>query len=418
MANSALVDPNQLIDSGQFLKELDKVNKAVQQWSGRLTQITNEVAEAFSASAAIITGGFDKINSAIDKASKIQEQFSDKISSTLKALEKLPDAIDLSGVEDVLLKVSGVAELLQGRIDSISEAVAAMSGQFDETVEAILEKFGSLIQFGEELPESVGLWIENLRERLLTEIPEIWESLTERIGEYAGQFSELWDNTFDLFTEHFHEAIATMLLEGESFSEVMRNVAGGFAKSMVAALVEIATNRLTLWAMEKGILGQQAKGDVARIQGEAQAGVELASLNAYSSTAAIPVTGPAQAPGASAVARAFTQPMAIAATAAAAASLAGMAHSGINDIPEQGTWLLDKNERVLSSGQNKDLTDFLTDEGSHSPEINNQFTFVIEAGAGQQADEDLADNLYTLFTSRLISDAKTNGPVRRAMIHG
>lgn len=40
----------------------------------------------------------------------------------------------------------------------------------------------------------------------------------------------------------------------------------------------------------------------------------------------------------------------------------GMAHSGIDNIPQEGTWLLDKGERVLSPRQNADLTQFLQNQ--------------------------------------------------------
>lgn len=43
----------------------------------------------------------------------------------------------------------------------------------------------------------------------------------------------------------------------------------------------------------------------------------------------------------------------------AATSLSGMAHDGLDQIPREGTWLLDKGERVLSSRQNSDLTSYL-----------------------------------------------------------
>lgn len=43
----------------------------------------------------------------------------------------------------------------------------------------------------------------------------------------------------------------------------------------------------------------------------------------------------------------------------AATALTGMAHSGIDQIPREGTWLLDKGERVLSPRQNSDLTSYL-----------------------------------------------------------
>lgn len=43
--------------------------------------------------------------------------------------------------------------------------------------------------------------------------------------------------------------------------------------------------------------------------------------------------------------------------------LGGMAHSGIESIPEEGTWLLDKGERVVDAKTNKDLKGYLRDGG-------------------------------------------------------
>ena len=41
------------------------------------------------------------------------------------------------------------------------------------------------------------------------------------------------------------------------------------------------------------------------------------------------------------------------------ATLTGMAHDGISNVPQEGTWLLQKGERVLSPQQNADFTNFL-----------------------------------------------------------
>lgn len=43
-----------------------------------------------------------------------------------------------------------------------------------------------------------------------------------------------------------------------------------------------------------------------------------------------------------------------------AATPVGMAHDGIDNIPKEGTWLLDGGERVLNPQQNKDLTNYLS----------------------------------------------------------
>ncbi len=42
-----------------------------------------------------------------------------------------------------------------------------------------------------------------------------------------------------------------------------------------------------------------------------------------------------------------------------ATALAGMAHNGLDNIPREGTWLLDGGERVLNPNQNRDLTQYL-----------------------------------------------------------
>lgn len=51
---------------------------------------------------------------------------------------------------------------------------------------------------------------------------------------------------------------------------------------------------------------------------------------------------------------------------AEAIGLNGMAHSGIDSIPKEGTWLLDEGERVLSPRQNSDLTRFLSNQQAAS----------------------------------------------------
>lgn len=50
-------------------------------------------------------------------------------------------------------------------------------------------------------------------------------------------------------------------------------------------------------------------------------------------------------------------------------TIAGMAHDGIDNIPKEGTWLLDKGERVVDSRTNSDLKDFIANGGS-APNVN------------------------------------------------
>lgn len=68
-------------------------------------------------------------------------------------------------------------------------------------------------------------------------------------------------------------------------------------------------------------------------------------------------------------------------------SLSGMAHSGIDNIPKEGTWLLDRGERVVDSRTNQDLKTFLSNQGKNAPQSGKQSVNVqiINNGSPAQA---------------------------------
>ncbi|CAD9197497.1 hypothetical protein [Acinetobacter bohemicus] len=56
--------------------------------------------------------------------------------------------------------------------------------------------------------------------------------------------------------------------------------------------------------------------------------------------------------------------------AVSALSPVGMAHDGIDNIPKEGTWLLDKGERVVDSRTNADLKNMIANNSNGGPQIN------------------------------------------------
>lgn len=68
-------------------------------------------------------------------------------------------------------------------------------------------------------------------------------------------------------------------------------------------------------------------------------------------------------------------------------SLSGMAHSGIDSIPKEGTWLLDRGERVVDSRTNQDLKTFLSNQGKNTTQSGKQSVNVqiINNGSPTQA---------------------------------
>lgn len=85
-----------------------------------------------------------------------------------------------------------------------------------------------------------------------------------------------------------------------------------------------------------------------------------AAINAYQSASAIPIVGWVLGPIAAAAAVAFGMGQV---SKIKSQQLGGQAHAGMTDVPNEGTFLLDKGERVLSPEQNKDLKSFMNEGG-------------------------------------------------------
>lgn len=109
----------------------------------------------------------------------------------------------------------------------------------------------------------------------------------------------------------------------------------------------------------------------------------------------------------------------------AATSLSGMAHSGIDQIPREGTWLLDKGERVLSPRQNSDLTSYLkkantvpasTGGGGQPIQINVEVNIANDGtaqtqvdGAGAQQGGKLAEMVAGMVQQGLVREMRQGG---------
>lgn len=174
------------------------------------------------------------------------------------------------------------------------------------------------------------------------------EQLREQAAQTSADFDAMWGNTFDRFTQGIGESVANAVMTQQSFSDSMKSVMQGVVKSTIAALAEMGAKRLALWAIEKLINKTSAVSAGTTMATSASAMALTAGLNAFASTAAIPIVGPFAAPAAMAAALAVATPMATAITGISA-GMAGMAHSGIDAIPNEGTWLLDKGERVYTN---------------------------------------------------------------------
>ncbi|MCC9162838.1 tape measure protein [Alcaligenes sp. MMA] len=173
-----------------------------------------------------------------------------------------------------------------------------------------------------------------------------WDNFATKAQDIAGQTEEIFTGMLSSFSVGFGNAFEKMVFDSENLGDAMRNVAQGMARAVVNALAQMAAQWLAYQAVQL-IVGKttQASG-AAAIAANAQATALQAGLAAFASTAAIPVVGPAAAPAAMATALTIATPLA---TAVGLTAMAGMAHDGIDSVPQAGTWLLEKGERVTTA---------------------------------------------------------------------
>lgn len=104
------------------------------------------------------------------------------------------------------------------------------------------------------------------------------------------------------------------------------------------------------------------------------------------------------------------------------ATMTGMAHDGITEIPKEGTWLLQKGERVLSAQQNADFTNYMRNGGSGGGNgnagvtINQQFNVTGNGDkaledAMRQAAKDGAEQGY----NKVLQDTTSRGNISRSI---
>lgn len=238
-----------------------------------------------------------------------------------------------------------------------------------------------------------------------------WERYLLAAEESLQSFDELSGVMLENFTGRFGDAFESMVFEAESLGDAVQGLAEGMARSIVNALGQMAAQWLAYQAVQL-LVGKTTQASAASTMTfNALASQQMAAINAFASTAAIPIVGPFMAPGAAAAAIAATSPMV---GAVASLSLAGMAHDGIDAIPETGTWLLEKGERVTTAETSAKLDKTLSDiqQGGAGQPIVNLYEDASKAGTVSSRQED-GQNFIDIFVSNIMGDGKAHKALSR-----
>lgn len=173
----------------------------------------------------------------------------------------------------------------------------------------------------------------------------------------------------------------------------------------------------TMTEMVKNSAGENSRAYKAMFLVQQSIAIGQAIINTeLAATRAIAEGGPYAGPALAAATRAMGY---ISVGLIASQTLSGMAHSGIDNIPQEGTWLLDKGERVLSPRQNADLTKFLRNQNQTSSQpitinvvVNGTDSNV--SGDGTQDQKLLGESIANAVRAVIIKEQRQGGLLNRS----
>ncbi|HAT4416181.1 TPA: phage tail tape measure protein [Klebsiella oxytoca] len=181
-----------------------------------------------------------------------------------------------------------------------------------------------------------------------------WQSgISSSLADFAEISSDYYQQAADAMTSILGSATDSIsehlynVIDGtESMGEAIKGVFADLGESVIKALVDMAAQWIVYQGVQMLVNKTAQASAIPAMIANAQATSLQAQIAAYASTAAIPIVGPALAPAAMAAAEAITTPLV---AAVGTSALAGMAHDGVDSVPETGTWLLQKGERVTTA---------------------------------------------------------------------
>lgn len=420
--------------------------------SGIKSELEQLTGEKWRVQVAIDTVGGDELtkrieeentNYRIEAARLEKERTAENSSLTDKALRDLQTVhnlkIRLIQLEDEEQKRKE-QERHQERIDNALDefkvdvdttAADRKLDEFDRRIEALKKKLQEILKMEDITPEQAAE-AQSQYDRGVSAIEQDrWQQdynteskqnmdmfirTNPTLTEYEGEMMKL-DNSLELgeITESVYKHEKAMLDLAAANGEVEKGIgslgnalANTDIKGAFDAMTPAVADFLTVFAQTGKIdINGLANGLLQSVQAYAeQKTAELTIQYVYNQVMAlIDPTNTKYADNAAKAAAAIP----IFAGIVAGSGLAGMAHDGISAIPEDGTWLLQKNERVVGSELNRDLTTFLSSQTSN---IATGGGFSVNLGGITMYADDadsvkrVTPRLYNEIEERILSSAR------------
>lgn len=310
------------------------------------------------------------------------DDFSDRMSSQLTTRFQSAMSAISADFDNVIKKFNEVGKTGNEVVTSI---LGFSMEQILKDTKAYIEELENFVDVkNEKIKESGKLAVESQ-----TEVMRTFTAFVEELRFTMEDFLiQMMDLTVQV-VQQVGDAVAASIVDGKKLSDALKGIIKGVLKTLISMLIQWMIKRLIL----SQLFGATVRVETAQ---EGAKAVGLAGANAAASMAAAPypvnLTAPAFAALMTGVAAgALSSGMAI---GGAIGGLNGIAHNGLTTVPREGTFLLDKGERVLSPDQNRDLTAFLQgggNGGTSSVTIENVEIRILENATNADALLNMSD---------------------------
>lgn len=346
---------------------------------------------------------------AAEEAAKTLDDYAPGVSG-LGETEKKED----NGYEDKLKAYKALVKELRTEEEKLTEQLKDRLEVLDAVSEASVDDYQRAIAaattdaptYAGLAPEVGGAWGElNKIDKAEAELQDWYSTQLSMLDTFRSDRSDLnaeWDEQeAELFQQHQER-----LGEIEQARQMAQLAAGeeyfgNMAEITRAFFGESSGLYKAAFAMEKSYAIAKALINAPKSYSDA-----------YAAVVGIPYVGPVLAPAAGAVAAAAQVAQA---SAIGNIQMTGMAHDGIDSVPETGTWLLEKGERVITADTSAKLDSTLSrmdNDKSGGGVVVNLIEDSSKAGQVQQSQGQDRKQIIDIFVADIMGDGRSAGAIQ------
>jgi len=252
----------------------------------KLTEKTDQFFDNLGTSGDKISAGLESAMK--DAARPIENAFKDAKDNSLKLLDDLLKGAKerITQLGDIVLGGGAKSKKKEDQKDGKAAPAGGVAGAAGGGLGSILASIGTAADFAPTADEMEAL-LERIKQKTIETtnvMTEQWLGFSTGVKENLAQLQEIASSTFQTFASGFGDAIADMILFGESFMDSMKALFLGIAKQIITMLIKIGIQRVATAIVTTAAAKTSALSQV-------NAAAAIAFANAFAAHAGIPFVG-------------------------------------------------------------------------------------------------------------------------------